>query len=292
MTIMTPAKLRLLCGVASYRILSQPQAVRLQGASEKSVQRALRDLFDAGLVDIVAVPRAALAGPHDVNAAALAYGSAPNIYTPSRKGLKLLQEHGLIAGGRPAPPYGPQNSLFLRHELAVRDVRLWLELAARTQPGQALRAWHDGPEAALDLGRTGAPKTLRPDAWFVYRVGRRDGRDAVLVGLVEVDRGTERGDRRWQEKLAGYEALFAGGRLQEATGYVNARVLVITPDQARRERLAALLHRNAAPAIQARFWLAERAVLESLTLGQSCWQRPGSQMLRPLVTADLLARPR
>ena len=66
----------------------------------------------------------------------------------------------------------------------------------------------------------------------------------MLVGLVEVDRGTERGDRRWQEKLEAYAALFAGGSLQAATGYRNARILVVTSDARRRDQLAAFIQGN------------------------------------------------
>ena len=98
---------------------------------------------------------------------------------------------------------------------------------------------------------------MRPDAWFVYRLGER-----VLVGLLEYDRGTERGDGRWRDKLIAYDALFAGPRLRETTGYVNARVLVVCPAERRRDRLADLIGSHAPEGLAARFWLAAQTVLD------------------------------
>jgi len=166
--------------------------------------------------------------------------------------------------------------------------------AARTRRVSTRRAggswrWRDGEAAAIGLDRERAPLAVRPDAWFVLRLGR-----AVLVGLVEVDRGTERGDRRWGEKLDAYAALFAGGRLPAVTGYVNARVLVLTPDARRRDALTGLLAERAqetgAAAGVGRFWLAERSVLEGAELTAPAWRRPGCDGLCPLVTDETLAQ--
>lgn len=297
--VLTPASLGLLETVASFRLVSLPQLVRLGGVtpvsvsptrlSPKATQRAMRALFDAGLVDVIAAPRAALAEPGDANDSSLLFGSAPNVYSPTRAGIKLLDTHGLTDGLDPPPGYGPKNALLLRHELGVRDVRVWLTLAARRSPGQAVKAWHDGPEAVIALGQAQAPKVVRPDAWFVYRLGRQAGREAVLVGLLEFDRATERGERRWAEKVAAYRSLFSGPRLREATGYANGRVLVVCPTARRRERLAALIAELAGPALAGRFWLIERTRLEEPGFAPSAWQRPGSQVLQPLVPASLFS---
>jgi len=149
---------------------------------------------------------------------------------------------------------GQKIAYFLEKELAVRDVRVWLELAARNG-GHGLENWQDGEEAAIDLERERAPFAVRPDAWFVLRLEQ-----AVFVGLVEVDRGTERGDRRWQEKLGAYRALLTGGRLPAVTGYVNARVLVIAPNARRRDRLAGAIA-EARSDVAPKFWIAERTFL-------------------------------
>ena len=276
--------------LAKMRFLSLPQIARLccpaerQDLSEKSARRQMRALFDAGLVDVLPVSRAALASPETPNDASLLYGSAPNVYALAPAGFDALCQVGLWEKpqkGRAKPTYGPKNSLFLAHELAVRDVRVWLEEAARGE-GCELEAWHDSEEAAIDLGRTQAPYWVRPDSWFVLRLPK-----AVLVSLVEVDRGTERGDKHWREKLAAYEALFASGRLPGVTGYTNARVLVVCPDARRRDGLAALIAGLAAPSLAGRFWLAECSVLEQADLSRPAWRQTGSSLLRPLVPQTL-----
>jgi hypothetical protein len=280
--VLTPQKLDLLQYVADYRIVSLPQLARLASLTPKSARWHLRTLFDSGLVEVVPVTRVALADPGGVHAADLLFGSAPNVYTLTRVGMRRLYEYGLIERIGSTPPYGPKNSLFLAHELAVRDVRVWLEVAARGAEEHALLQWHDGAEAEIDLKRTQYPKVVRPDAWFVYGLGER-----VLVGLVEVDRGTERGDWRWKEKLVAYEALYGSDRLNEVTGYVNARVLVVTPDTRRRDRLAEFIGAHAASGIASRFWLAECLVLRQRDLTPSQWVQVGSPMLRALIPASV-----
>jgi len=161
----------------------------------------------------------------------------------------------------------------------VRDVRVWLELAARGG-GHEIERWHDGEEAAISLERERAPYAVRPDAWFVLRLGR-----AVLVGIVEVDRGTERGDHRWREKLNAYGALFADGRLPVVTGYVNARVLVIAPDARRRDRLCEMVGEAVGP-LASRFWFASASVLDRPDFGDGQWRRYGEADVQPLLASE------
>lgn len=239
----------------------------------------MRELFDTGLVDVLPVSRAALAPLSAPNDASLLYGSAPNVYAPTVQGLKLLRETGVIGEEllkQPAPTYGPRNSLFLAHELAVRDVRVWLEASAQAG-GHEVECWRDGEAAAIDLGRSQAPFSVRPDAWFVYRMG-----GMVLVGLVEVDRGTERGDRRWHEKLDAYTALFSEGQLLGATGYQNARVLVLTRSMNSLIRLEELIFSYGGKHAP-RFWLTASSTLFETDLALPVWRQVGTQTLCPLM---------
>ena len=286
---LTPVRLDILRFLAELRFLSLPQIARLccpsprQDLAEKNARRQMRLLFDAGLVNVIPVSRAALAPLDTPNDASLLYGSAPNIYAPTVLGLETLHCAGLIEkpdASRKKATYGPKNSLFLAHELAVRDMRVWLEACARlSQEEQWVLFWRDGQNAVLKIR---AAHDVRPDAWFVYRMGQRADSDTVLVGLVEVDRGTERGDTRWQEKLEAYKALFSGEALRAATGYVNARVLVIAPNGKRRDQLTKFITKNGG-AMAARFWLADQEVYDRPELARPAWrQGGGSQVLSPL----------
>lgn len=302
----TPQKVAMLRYLAELRFLSLPQLARLTCPSEKSARRHLRELFDAALVDVVPVARAALSAAGDGDGAQLLHGSAPNIYVPTEKGLRMMAEAGHLGPDllRRAPPkYGPKNSLFLAHELLVREVRVWLEEIEARHEGQRVLKWQDGKDATLPLPKSG---TVRPDAWFVQQIvpeqppasGQATGlaKPLVLVCLVEMDRGTERGGLRWGEKLEAYGSLFSDrSALSAATGFVNARVLVLAPDARRRDGLASLLEQRAGelrlpPDVLGRFWLAEQEVLARTDLSEECWRRPGSEAFWPLVSQQMLAR--
>lgn len=282
---LTPVRLEILRFLVELRFLSLPQIARLccpsprQDLAEKSARRQMRLLFDAGLVDVLPVSRAALAPAGLPNDASLLYGSAPNVYAATQLGMETLSRAGLMDKPdttRKKPTYGPKNSLFLAHELAVRDVRVWLETIARKE-GYELERWQDGEAAAIDLDHKRPLFSVRPDAWFVLRL-----QEVVLVGLVEVDRGTERGDRRWQEKLTTYEALFENGDLAAVTGYVNARVLVITPNAGRRDWIAGFIADQNGPATS-KFWIAASDVMTVPSLSTECWRQPMNVFLEPLV---------
>jgi hypothetical protein len=242
------------------------------------VRRHLRELFDAGLVEVIAVPRVALVEPaRGLNDSSLLYGSAPNLYTVTRAGLLALKELGLTEDATPRPErYGPRNWLFLAHELLIRDVRVWFELSARVHADHELEVWRDGAAARIDLEEGGQ---LYPDAWLVYRFGEQR-----LVALLEVDRGTERNGQRWREKLAAYAVLFQEGRLKAAIGYRKARILVFAPDAKRRDQLAAFVAEHAAPDLAGRFWLAAHPLFGTPDLCSPAWRQPGAIALGPLLS--------
>jgi DNA-binding CsgD family transcriptional regulator len=290
----TPRQWRLLRWLSRHRILSLPQIALLSGRTPHTVRQQLRGLFDAGLIEVLPVNRSALAGPEAPDDASLLYGSAPNVYVPTRRGLTLLFERGLIdeeERQRSIPAFGPRSTLALAHTLFVRDACIWLERCQGTHGGEhRLLSWKDGGDAALRLT---PEKLLIPDAWFIYQV-RAGASPTMLVGLVECDRGTERGQVRWEEKLVGYLRLFRGDALRRTTGYERARVLVLTLTIERRERLSELIARfdrehGLSGELSRRFWLVEQAALQTPSLGEALWQRPGVSEKAPLVSRELLA---
>lgn len=284
---LTPPKLRLLLYVAECSVLTPPQLAGLSGMSLKAVRNHLRDLYDLGMVERSGVPRAALAHLETPNTPDLLWGRAPTIYTLSKEGAKALVQAGLVskADVGEIPEYGPKNSLFLAHELQVRDVRVWLEQVKRAYGHPGVERWVDGTRAVIELGREQYPRQARPDAWFTYRF-----QEATLMGMVEVDRGTERSPSRWHEKFAQYAPLLCGDMVQELTGQKQGRVLVICPNEVRREAVASLLE-GLLPASHVppdRFWLASRATLEGTDLRHAIWRVAGRATLMPLVPERLI----
>lgn len=274
-------KMEILEVLAECTILSLPQVAQLTDRSLKSTRDHLRDLFDMGLVKLIAVPRVALAGARDRNDHTLLYGRAPNIYTLTREGVKVLSEEELIDPETlaPIPDYGPRNSRLIAHELKVRDVRVWLKRLLSTYPSHRLSHFETG--TIIDLNRPEFPRKLLPDAWFIYEFGTRR-----VVGFVEVDRGTERGTRRWEEKVSGYMSLFSRrDLLKEVTGFELARLLVITPDLNRTARLCELILSLSAPLAQ-RTWLAPESALLEASLSAPLWYQPGGQQYSEAVSGQ------
>ncbi len=282
---LTPQKLTALTLLLDYRFLIVPHLMRLMDISDQAARRCFRDLCDGGLVEKIAIPRAALAEDEDGNEAGLAFGSAPTIHALTKVGAQVLVDAG-IAGRdalkRPPVDYGPKNSLFLRHEMFVRDIRVWL--ATLTGNGVGLRSWRDADECVYLL--PGGQK-LRPDGGFVLDIGEREGRNAVLAGFVEADRGTERGLTRWTEKVRAYAALFADpANVVAATGFRHARVLVVARTEARRDWIWEAIEEicegiGAGPEILERFWVAEKSVLETPGLAAEAWRLPGVEGMHP-----------
>ena len=94
--LLTPKKQGLLLHLSECRLLSLPQLATLGNLTQRAARKHLRPMFDGGLVSVVAVPRSVLAEQDDPNDDSLLYGSAPNIYTPTREGLRYLYALGKI----------------------------------------------------------------------------------------------------------------------------------------------------------------------------------------------------
>jgi hypothetical protein len=274
---LTPQKLTALSLLLDYRFLIVPHLMRLTGISDQTARRCFRDLCDAGLVEKIAVPRAALAEENDANDAGLAFGSAPTIHALTKAGAQVdagMAERDALK--RPPVDYGPKNSLFLRHEMFVRDIRVWL--ATLTGDGVGLRSWRDADDCVFPL--PGGLK-LRPDGGFILDVGERDGRKALLAGFIEADRGTERGLTRWSEKVRAYAALFADpANVVAATGFRHVRVLIVARTVARRDWIWEAIEEIGAelglgPEILERFWVTDKGSLKDEGLDSERWRVPG-----------------
>ena len=282
----TPNMLASLACMGAHSPTTTALVAAASGMSEKAAQRANRRLVDLGFASVIPVTRAALAGPESVNDASLLFGSAPNVFAPTRAGLRLLSDLGLIGEAeraRALPTYGPRNALFIGHELGVARVYAWARRCVHAREGGVLAAWKSGALAPMATGIP-SPQFAKPDAWLAVRLGSGDP-PPTLVGLVEWDTGSERGDERWAQKATAYAALFSGGGVKEATGYARARLLVIVPTEVRRDRLAALIA-QASPTVAGRAWLATTEALEDAGLERAIWRRPRHACLYPLYAAN------
>lgn len=243
---LTPLKVRALTLVAESRFLSTPQVAGLMGLSDHAARGHLRDLYDMGLTDVVAVP--------GVSVGSTALLSA-KIHHPTRKGIEELEALGTLPASAKSQGYSPTQFAFLAHELAVRDTLVWLTRLARAHDGHAVERWDCS--GSLQQG------AVRPDAVFVYRYG-----ETFMAGVLETDMGTERGnsgDRldRWAQKAQGYAALFASETgLRALTGAPRARLVVTVSSESRAQWVAARL----AP-VAKHAWIGVRGHEETWTRG-------------------------
>ena len=254
---LTPLKVYALRLLAESRFLSTPQVAGLMGISDHAVRSHLRDLYDMGLTDVVAVPGIA------VGSKALI---AAKIHYPTKAGLSELERLGFLPeDARKAGGYSPQQFAFLGHELAVRDMLVWLTQSERTHEGHGVKRWDCS--GSLQAG------PVRPDAVFQYSFGER----ATVAGILEADMGTQRGtagDRfdRWSQKAESYAVLFASEEsIRSLTGGPKARLVVTVPDIARAEWVLSRL-RNVP--FERAVWVGVREEIEGSSVSDAVWLRP------------------
>ncbi|MCX6378378.1 MAG: replication-relaxation family protein, partial [Armatimonadetes bacterium] len=209
---------------------------------------------------------------------------APVIHFVTREGRKYLIDEGILEPEEipDIPQIGPKNGSHVAHELQIRDARVWLHLVHRANPAHGgLERWQTGGSSIFPLNRSSAPYEVRPDAWFVYQLGR-----GVFVGFVEIDRGTEKSPRRWEEKFVSYALLMGSGLVQEYTGYQKGRVLITAPNYNRLVSIGAVLAPliSQYPHLQDRFWVTEHKNLSWASLYEPVWYIPGSPHFQPLVS--------
>lgn len=217
----TPAQLDVLALVAENKYLATYHVALILGYSEKNARDHLRALYD---LKPPLVERMAVSGNMVGSQALLAH----NAHKVTAAGLRLLADMGLVEPGKRASEATP--SLYLGHELAVRDVLAWFSVSGRTL-GHWLEKWDCS--GRLDMGGAYA------DAVFAYRTAE-PGKGPVVAGFVEVDMGTQKSlsgkSDRWAAKVEIYSRLFSPEereRRKSLLGYANGVLLVTVPDAKR-----------------------------------------------------------
>jgi hypothetical protein len=268
---LTPAKMAALQAVAESKFLSTEQVAALRGWSGKTARLHLRDLFDLGLLDRMAVP-GVLVGTRAL--------LAPFVHYPTADGLRALETWGMLPDHALRPSaYRPALTAFLAHELAVRDGLVWMTAAARSVPGHAVEKW----DCSAGLAAFGTAV----DAVFVYRVRPGEQR-ALIAGFLEADMGTERGTSggrydRWAAKLRSYGELFSEQSREtifKLTGRRSNACLAVTVTDA--ARAVWIRERARGTPVAERLWIAVRDDLKGAGAEAPVWLAPDGEY-RPFV---------
>ena len=228
--VLTDRDMAIVAAVSEYRLLSRSQIQRLLGfGAVTRVNFRLQKLFHNGYLRRHYLP--------------MLKGSSQAIYALDTAGIPVAAER---LGRDTKNLWRPKalHPFFFAHQLAVNDVRIAFELAARTHDNHQLVQWLPEEEAYDRFFFAGYWRSLTPDAFLRYRVGRQ-----VLSAFVEVDRGTMP-NRRFKEKVERYFAYDISDRYAERHKGQRFRVLVVAPSPA---RLANLKH-TAAQVAQRYFW--------------------------------------
>jgi hypothetical protein len=167
-------------------------------------------------------------------------GSSQAVYALDTAGQKLGAACGPAGGRRLRRPWTPGNQ-FIAHAIAVTQLYVELVERARAGAGEVL-AFDAEPQCWRRFtGVGGAAVWLKPDAFARFGAGEYEH-----LSFVEVDRATASAPTV-SRKLNVYRRYWQSGREQERFG-AFPRVLLLTSDAVRRDKLAEAVSRQAADA--------------------------------------------
>lgn len=234
----TEADRSILIALARFHYLTADQITRLlypklQDENRYS-QRRLKRLADANY----ALRLRALPTPR--------YGQAPHVFTLGQKGRSHVKALGLPIAQyfRPSEEAkAVENSPFMYHTLAAIDVLISASCLGRDHGVSTLRMLSERdlkrdkvlvevPPNPKAHGGASSTAPVIPDGWFELQ---EPGGPAIAIAL-ELDRGTE-SQRTWRHKAAAL-AYWAAGPYREAFQATNLTIIVVCPDEKRRDELA------------------------------------------------------
>ena len=250
---LTERHFALLENIAQLRLASSAQLAALDGGSEQNVSRALLALYENGYVERPVA---------QVASRLLHEGSRPMIYGLTRSGAQLLRRHGHEVRRRLLDGIDKERGAgwrFIEHTVAVSEFLVSLELATRGREDVRLltrgEILEDAPksrrdrqvklEASIRIGGSLRKNGVVPDALF----GLRFGDESESYFMLEIDRGempVERYKNTYRtyfaKKMLTYYEAFRQRRHVFDLGIQNFRVLTVTTDQARIERMVSALN--------------------------------------------------
>jgi DNA-binding transcriptional ArsR family regulator len=249
----TSRDIELLRNISRLRLTSAAQLAALDGGSAQNVSRSLLALFENGYVE----------RPVAQVASRLLYeGSRPTIYGLTRKGAALLRKHGEDVRRRLLDGIDKERGAgwrFIEHTVSIAEFWVSLELAARDREGlrvlERSEILEDAPkskrdrlvrlEASVRIGSALKKNAVVPDALFGLQFNER----RANYFMVEIDRG-EMPVQRFKnthrtyfvKKMLTYHEASRQQRHVHDLGIENFRVLTVTTDRARIERMLAALN--------------------------------------------------
>lgn len=272
---LTPRDVEIIKAVHDCRVLQGEQLQALFFGSQSTASYRLSRLYQHGFLDRHFLPE--MGG----------LANSPALYTIGKRGLEVLRD--TLDGG----PEGIRRRLggqelsvtFLKHTLAINDVRIVITLAAR-QHGYHLETWLDDAELKADYDyvtvatASGRKKeiSLIPDSYFVLQVPQ-----GQACFFLELDRNTMQ-VARFKTKIQAYQTYVKSGAYEQRFHTRSLRVLTVTPGPKRLESLKQATENVGGDRL---FWFS---TLEALTpetvLDTPIWQIAGNQAMFQLIEAS------
>ncbi|HZP75406.1 MAG TPA: replication-relaxation family protein [Pseudolabrys sp.] len=249
----TVRDIELLRNISRLRLASGAQLAALDGGSAQNVSRSLLALFENGYVERPVA---------QVTTRFLYKGSRPTIYGLTRKGAALLRKHGADVRRRLLDGIDKERGAgwrFIEHTVAVSEFLVSLELALKDRTDVRLlergEILEDAPkskrdrlvklEASIRIGGSLRKNAAVPDALF----GLRFDDETESYFMLEIDRGempVERYKNTYRtyfaKKMLTYLEASRQQRHIHDLGLPNFRVLTVTTDQTRIEKMLSALN--------------------------------------------------
>lgn len=225
--VITPPQEAILRALLTYFYLTSHQVCRLfySPGSLTYVQTMLKRLTDAGFCQRLFLPRPAQ------------YGSAPSVFTLSRRALNYLQSQDIEVPARYRPSEEREHSyLFLSHTLAINNTLISLHLLSRRYPQLVVDSMlHERTlkhEPLYVQEGDGNKLAVIMDAWLDLRL---NGSQRMCLGL-EIDLATEE-QRKWRRKAFGLAQICSQGLYQERFATTSLTIAVLTSGERRLSNL-------------------------------------------------------
>lgn len=262
--VLTARDKQIIKAVWQYRFLSSSQIRELFFSSKSKADRRLRELYDHGFIDRIAIP--------------VVQGRGELIYALWDKGAEILSrdlglERKELKWNRQRNRIQPQ---FMQHELNLGGFRMAVEKETGNNAEIKLLFWHNGEELRTKLRTqftasnfvSNKGDLLRPDAFFGIETTK-----GKLYFFVEVDRGTE-SLPVIRQKAHLYSSGYTKGGFELELGIKKFRSLFISETEDRMVKLVSATKESLCPFL---FWFTSQSAVDGTALfSRKIWSVAGN----------------